>query len=48
MKESLNYKEFIDRMNTLALKKRKDLSKRKKDYCSYIPEILNKDKFKSK
>ena len=43
MKKTLTYKEFIDRMNALALKKRKGITKMKKDYCNYIPDIL-KDK----
>ncbi len=40
---SLNYNQFTERMNSLSLIKRKEITKHKKDYCSFIHEIL-KDK----
>lgn len=43
MRKNLSYLEFIERMNSLSLKKRKSITHMKKDYCNYIHEIL-KDK----
>lgn len=43
LKKSLNYNEFVDRMNCLSLQKRKSITHMKKDYCDYIHEILKQN-----
>lgn len=43
LRKALSYKEFIERMTSLSLVKRKEITKKKKNYCNYIHEIL-KDK----
>ena len=46
MKKNLTYLEFIERMNALSLKKRKDITKMRKNYCKYIDQIIAEEKKK--
>jgi hypothetical protein len=40
LRKSLDYSDYVDRMNMLSQNKRNLIAHQRKDYCDYIPDIL--------